>query len=261
MPAYLVWQLSREWVQQALWIRGRKQYDCMAEKNGQYRFNTILPGPDHSAGLPGHIVCEPLTRTDVETVARLYTDIFLTDEPATRRYAPDPAFFLHHARFYVRYLVKSHLSFIARDRRTGEIPGFIFCIDLTDDPAGDGPEMTEFVNHFRELVALIDELEDRHIDRNRIAPGSVLHVYQIGVHRHYRGAGIAGMMIRQVLTHAKERGFRQVIADCTGPVSHSAFGQCGFYKAGSISYDAFSINGSHFFSGLEGGISLMVRNR
>jgi ribosomal protein S18 acetylase RimI-like enzyme len=219
--------------------------------------------PDPNPPAPSS--CQPiftlLAESDVEEVSRLYTEVFLADEPTTRRHAPDPAFFLHHARFYARFLLKNPLSFIARDERTGTIAGFIFCVDLTDDPGEDGPEMAEFLTHFGELVALIDELEAQHLDRNGIGRGSVLHVFQIGVSRHYRGRGLAQALIRRVLAHAGERGFRQVVADCTGPASRSAFARCGFYEAGSVSYNAFRMNDDRFFAGIDGGISLMVKER
>jgi hypothetical protein len=51
-----------------------------------------------------------------------------------------------------------------------------------------------------------------------------------------------------------------VVADCTHPGSRRSFEQCGFHEAGSLSYDAFSLDGVRFFAGLEGGISLMVRD-
>ena len=44
--------------------------------------------------------------------------------------------------------------------------------------------MVELLAYFREVVTMIDDLEDRYLDRDAIAPGSVLHIFQIGVSRH-----------------------------------------------------------------------------
>lgn len=212
-----------------------------------------------SADHPRSPVYLPLKPADVEEAARLYTDVFIADEPTTHRYAPDPEIFLPYARRYTEFLARKELSYIARDGRTGEIAGFIFCLDLTGDLAAEGAKMAEFLAHFRETVEMIDELEEQYIDRDKIAAGTVLHIYQIGVARPYRGCGMAQAMIRRALISARRRGFSRAVADCTGPISRRAFERCGFVQAGILPYDSFSKNGVAFFSGIDGGISLMVR--
>lgn len=199
-----------------------------------------------------------LTAADGEAAARLYTRVFLEDEPTSCRHALDPARFLPYARVYVRWLTGKDLSFLAKDAITGELLGFIFCFDFTDDPGQESPELQEFILHFREAVAMIDELESRHICRETVRPGSVLHIFQIGVDRKARRVGTAGAMIRRALIHAGERGFRQSVADCTGTGSQRVFGQSGFSQKGFSSYESFSMDGSCFFTGLAGGIPLMV---
>ncbi len=220
------------------------------------------PHQDHGqcGELPAPLIIVPLTEPDVEQAARLYTEVFLADEPTSHRHALDPALFLPYARFYVRSLVRKDLSFIARDERTKETLGFVFCFDLKDNPEDEGEAMVAFLAHFREAVAMINELEDRHLNRKEIDAGSVLHVFQMGVHRKLRGNGIAQAMIHRVIAHARKRGFQKVIADCTSPASQRTFEQCGFNEVGFSPYEAFSMNGVRFFAGLEGGISLMVKD-
>jgi len=216
--------------------------------------------PDPRSSLMSQPVCFPLTESDVESAARLYTEVFLTDEPTSHRHALDPALFLPYARFYINSLVRKDLSFLSRHETTNELAGFIFSFDLTDDPENEGAVMVEFIAHFKEAVAMIHELEDRHLNREEIKAGSVLHIFQIGVSRQFRETGIARAMIQRVLAHAWQRGFRQVIADCTSPDSKRVFEQCGFSEMDFSPYEAFSINGIRFFAGLDGGISLMVKN-
>ena len=232
----------------------------MAGKTGHSGNGIHVPDPEPGLFFARPPVCVPLTESDVESAARLYTEVFLADEPTSHRYALDPALFPPYARFYIRSLVRKDLSFLIRDETTNELTGFIFCFDLTDDPENESAVMAEFIAHFKEAVAMIHELEDRHINLEEIKAGSVLHIFQIGVRRPYRKAGIARAMIRRVLAHARERGLRQVIADCTSPVSKRVFEQCGFSELGFYPYEAFSMNGVRFFAGLPGGISLMVKN-
>jgi ribosomal protein S18 acetylase RimI-like enzyme len=229
----------------------------MAEPVERFGNDTLSPDPDPSPRYRSAVV--PLTEPDVEHAARLYTDVFLADEPTTRRAAPVPVFFLPHAQFYVRSLVRKDLSFLVRDEATNDLAGFIFCLDLTDDPEREGPPMVEFLAHFPEIIAMMDELEARHLCREDVCPGTVLHIIQIGVAKTKRGSGIAQAMIHRVVAHARKRGYKKVIADCTSSSSQRAFEQCGFFKKGFISYDSFTFNGVRFFAGLDGGISLMVR--
>lgn len=218
------------------------------------------PAPEQSATSLRRQVCHPLTLPDADHAARLYTDVFLADEPTTHRHALDPSSFLHYAELYVRVLVGKELSFMVRDMETGEPAGFIFCLDLTDDPEQEGPGMVTFLSYFREAIIMIQELEDRHFNLAEIPTGSILHIFQIGVGRNFRGNGIARMMIRRVENHARERGFSRIVADCTSFASKRAFEQCGFKETGYYPYDEFCMNGVRFFEGLDRGISLMVRD-
>ena len=232
----------------------------MTGKTGHSGNSIPVPDPEPGSSFAWQPVCVPLTESDVDSAARLYMEVFLADEPTSHRHALDPALFLPYARFYVRSLVRKDLSFLIRDETTKELAGFIFCFDMTDDPEKESAVMAEFIAHFKEAVAMIHELEDRHINLEEITTGSVLHIFQIGVSRRYREKGIAQAMIRRVLAHAQERGFRQVIADCTNLASKKAFERCGFLEMGFYPYETFSMNGVRFFAGLPGGISLMVKN-
>jgi len=226
-------------------------------RSAHTRAGPKLPGaPLH----PVSLSIVPLVNADSEAGAELYTRVFLDDEPTTRCHGLAPARFLPFARCYVRWLVKEDLSFVAKDERTGEVLGFIFCFDFRDDPAQDSPMLREFLQQFRHAIAMIDELEARHIRRDEIEPGSMLHIFQIGVDRKGRRRGIARALLNRVLSHANERGFLQMVADCTNPASRQLFEACGFSEAGFSSYESFSIDGRCVFAGLEGGISLMTRD-
>jgi len=220
------------------------------------------PRPDRGPGAfsSPRFACLPLTGSDADEAARLYTEVFLTDEPTSVRRAPDPVMFLHYARLYAGLLAGKNLSFVMRDEGAGSLAGFIFCVDLTLDPKNEGEWMPAFLAHFPEAVAMITELEERHLNIAETSPGSVLHVYQIGVGRKYRGLGVAQALIRRVLEHARERGFRQAVADCTNPASRRSFERCGFHETGFSPYAGFSMHGVRFFAALEGGISLMIRD-
>jgi GNAT superfamily N-acetyltransferase len=223
--------------------------------DGIPRKNPVLPGLSRDRFTIG-----PLTESDVEEATRLYIEVFLADEPTSRRISPDPVSLLSSARWYVRSLAGKDLSLVARDEKTHEIAGILFCFDMTDDFGSERDRFALYLSHFREAVAMIDELEDRYIDRTSVLPGTVLHVFQGAVGRRYRKNGIFRALICRMVCHARERGFIRIVCDSTNPVSRRGVEACGFSERGFSSYDTFFINGKRFFEGLEGGISLMVRD-
>ena len=201
-----------------------------------------------------------LTSSDIGKVTGLYIDVFLADEPTSRVNVSDRIAASQDARAYVLALAENGLSFIARDVEAGGIAGFIFCSDLPDDPTSEARLMAGLSRHFPETVSMLDELEDMYLKRSGVAPGCVLHIYQICVGRSYRGQGIATALIRQVIGHARKLGYRQVVAECTSAQSRRIFERCGFFERGYLAFDAFSYNGVCVFQELDGGISLMVKD-
>ena len=217
----------------------------------------------HAKGSATRPVIVPLAEPDVQAAARLYTEVFRADEPTSCRHVMEPALFFHYAQFYLRSMVTKDLSFIARDEKTRDIAGFIFCFDqadLNEAYTNESPEVLAFLEHFREDIAMISELEEHTLHTSTASRGMLFHIFHIGVSRKYRNMGVAGSLIRQAVAHAQNRGFRQVITDCTSPASRRVFEQFGFYEAGHFAYESFSMNGKRFFAGLDGGISLMVKD-
>lgn len=232
----------------------------MHDYSGRTTEHRVLESPKNPIRPPSPFTCVPLTVDDCEQTARVYMDVFIRDEPTSRRHAPDPVRFIPYARFYVDFCRRKQLSFIARDQEKNQVIGFILCSDLVTDWDAEGTIMTAFLSHFHETVVAIDELERRFFDLGTIPPGTVMHVFQIGVTREFRGLSVSTTLIRRVLAHAREQGFHQVIADCTSQESCRSFERCGFYEVGRTAYDTISINGTRFFTGLEGGITLMARD-
>ncbi|MBN2735322.1 MAG: GNAT family N-acetyltransferase [Methanomicrobiaceae archaeon] len=220
----------------------------------------LSDSPDAMSRHDPCFVISPLSKESLKDAARIYTYDFLADEPTSKRHAPDLSKVFLYSKMYVSYLLEKDLSFIAADVKTGEIAGFIFCFDLAGDLESKELPFAGLLSFFPDAISMIDELEGRIFDLKKIPPGDILHIFQIGVARNYRGMGISKRMINHVLLHAEKKGFRQIIADCTNPASKAAFEKCGFYEAEFYSYDDFKRNDIRFFEGLKGGISLMVRD-
>lgn len=232
----------------------------MTEHNPEPGLNNHNKDPVPREGLPAGIIILPLAEPDVEEAARLYVEVFLADEPTSHRIAPDPATLLPSAEWYVRSLADRNFSFIARDERSGDLVGFIFCYDLSDDFGQEKARFTALFASFREAIVMIDELENRYPDLSGVSPGSVLHAFQGGVGRKYRRAGVFAALVRQAVSCARDRGFWKIIGDCTSSASQEILEQCGFRVEGFLGYDTFTIDGVRFFDGLPGGITLMVKD-
>jgi len=222
--------------------------------------NEIPLSPRGPGSADGRLVFSPLRESEADEAARIYRDVFLADEPTSQARAPDPARLLNYAGQYTRFLAGKNLSFVARDPETHEIAGFIFCIDITETPGSAGDRVMPLHEDFREVMIMIKELEDRYINPSETARGTMLHIFQIGVDRKYRGRGCAQGLIRRALANARERGFQRALADCTSLASRRTFEQSGFHEVGFSSYESFSLDGVRFFAGLEHGIFLMVRD-
>lgn len=201
-----------------------------------------------------------LTRDTADATAELYTEVFLQDEPMTRRHGIDPRNFLPYAREYLHFCAEQQLSFVAVDKGTHGVTTFVLGSDLATDWRSVGPGMVTLLSFFRESMAILEELESRCPDLSHIRPGMVFHLFQVGARRGYRKQGLVTRLMQCSFVHAKCRGFGKVIADCTGPVSRHICERCGFHCAAFIAYDDFRIDGRAFFYGLPGGISLMVRD-
>lgn len=202
----------------------------------------------------------PLSSIHVHKAAKIYTDIFLSDEPTSIRHNLDPEVFFPYAEAYVQLLVPEELSFVAVDTVTSEMVGFVFCWDFSSDITKKGEKMAGFLEHFKATIALMDMLEEEGGFGDNIPAGSVLHVFQIGVIPQNRRAGVAQSLIQSVLNVGYKKGFQKVIADCTSERSAHTFRSCGFTKTGEIQYETFNSEGDCFFAGLPGEISLMTRN-
>lgn len=201
-----------------------------------------------------------LTHNIADATAELYTRVFLNDEPMTRRHGVAHETFLPYAREYLHLCAEQQLSVISIDTRTSDITAFLLGSDLTVDWQSAGPGMAALLSLFRESMAIIEALESRCPALAQIRPGMVLHLFQAGAHREYRRQGLLTRLMECSLAHAQQRGYVKVIAECTGPVSRHTFEKCGFHCAAYIAYDEFNIEGTEFFSGLPGGISLMIRD-
>ena len=203
---------------------------------------------------------QPLTHVIADATAKLYTDIFLNDEPMTRHHGIEPGKFLPCAREYLYFCAGQGLSFVAVNRANNRVSAFVLGSDITTDLMAVGPGMVSLLSFFRESMEIIEVLESQCPDISDTNPGKVFHIFQIGTHRDYRRRGLVTQLIQMSLAHAKRQGFVKAVAECTGPVSRHTCERCGFVRAANIRYDDFVVNKKRFFSGLPGEISLMVRD-
>jgi len=232
----------------------------MVKGNSSHDIDRAGRQPGLAETCPAHVVITSLSDADVQEAARLCYDVFLYDEPTTRRIAPDPARVFPESVWYVQSLVGRGLSFVAHNEQTHEIAGIVFSFDLTDDFSPEHERFTAFFDNFRPAIAMIDELEARYLDRSWCSPGFVLHAFQGGVRREYRRSGVLTALVDRMIAAARERGFHKIVADCTSPASQQALEKCGFRQVGFLGYDAFFIDGVRYFHGLSGGLSLMVKD-
>lgn len=181
-----------------------------------------VPGPDFPC------VIEPLGPGDVDEATRCYTGIFLEHEPLTATYRVSWSRFYPPARVYVALCAKDSLSFIARDKESGRIAGFIFCSDMSTDWASRDPGMEKLYSLFPEISRVLGSLEHNYKEHYPSGKGEALHVFQAGCLQRLQGRGIAKALVSTAMENALNSGFLYAVAECTSPVSRGLFSSCGF---------------------------------
>jgi len=212
-----------------------------------------VTGPDFP------FVIAPLTGSDAGVATRCYSDVFLNHEPMTRCCSISPELFFPPAQVYVSLCAEDSLSFIARDKISRDLAGFILCSDLSTDWSSRDPRMNDMLLLFPAITSILNRLEQYYRERYPSGPGESFHIFQVGTASGFRQLGVAKALVRTALENARTRGFSHALAECTSPASRGLFYSCGFTVVYELPFLNFSVDGTCYFKDLPGEITLMAR--
>lgn len=200
-----------------------------------------------------------LESDDVEQTAACFADIFLLEEPMTRSLGLSQQQFRIITKKYCQIAAEDGLSFIAREKATEAVIGFLLCIDLIVDPERFGSVDAESLTQAAPSAALIAELEKQFLQKMEFTAGECLHMFYAGVNSQFKGRGIATRLAEKVLENSFAKGYKYAIADCTGPASKKSLEKLGFHEENRIVYANLQLTGPNPFENLDGYCALMVR--
>lgn len=203
---------------------------------------------------------------EVETLLKLYADLFFDREPLTKCLGFSRDRMIAIARSMHTGAdanpISRGLCWMARDHAARRDVGFIAC----DDPAEEGnPQVPDNLTiqekeNISAMMALLEEVRKPVIGRIGSEAGKCLHIAAIGVAPGYEGAGIATDLLQTALDGAIARGFVHAFSECTGIASRKCHEKAGFQNLHCVAVNSFSVNGACPFSSSDIDVCLLWKD-
>jgi ribosomal protein S18 acetylase RimI-like enzyme len=185
---------------------------------------------------------------DIEQTATCISQVFSSFEPMAKALKISFNEFYRFAVPVCQKAADEEISLIAKDRKTGEIVGFIISEDLMTVE----PDPTEGIDHKFECVfSLLSKLEKNYRSSHPVKAGQVLHIFMLGVQAKYTKRQIATTLVRENCKLAKHHNFEIAIAEATSVGSQQIFRNLGFTEEFAIEYKSYKFKGKQIFSSLE----------
>lgn len=194
------------------------------------------------------ILFQKLQPSDIEETATCISQVFSSFEPIAKALKISFNQFYQLAVPVCQKAADEEISLIAKDRKTGEIVGFIISEDFMTSHS-DPYEGID--NKFEAVFYLLSELEENYRSCNHLTAGQVLHIFMLGVQEKYTKRNIATTLVRENLNLAKHHNFEIAIAEATGVGSQQIFRNLGFTEEFAIEYKSYKFKGKQIFSFIE----------
>lgn len=191
---------------------------------------------------------QPIQPIDLEEIARCISQVFSAGEPLSQALNISVNDFDGLVVPLCQKAIDEELSLVAKDRKTGEIMGFILSEEFSpiesDIPHGLDPK-------FEAVFSLLCELDRKYRNSHPVQAGKVLHILMLGVRQQYTQRQIATTLVRENLKLAKARHYERAIAEATAAGSQHLFRKLGFTEKFAIPYSSYPFNGQRIFRSIE----------
>lgn len=200
----------------------------------------------------------PMQAEDVTRAAALVCALFVEHEPTTRALGLDAGVFLPFAEAYCRRAAEDGTGVVAREGAV--LLGVLTCLDLLEDVRERYPELHDarFAAKLPDL-AFVACLEGPYVEEHGLGPGECAHIAQVAVLEEARGRGIATALLEEACRAARRRGYRRIVALCTGPASRRTHEKAGFRVEKTLRYDTYEHEGRRVFAAVPGECALLAR--
>ena len=194
------------------------------------------------------ILFQTMHPSDIEETATCISQVFSSFEPIAKALKISFNEFYRLALPVCQKAADEEISIIAKDRKTGEVVGFI----ISEDFMAINPDSLEGIdNKFESGFSLLSELEENYRSSYPVKAGQILHIFMLGVQEKYTNRHIAKNLVRENLNLAKHHKFEIAIAEATGVGSQHIFRNLGFTEEFAIEYKSYKFKGKQIFSFIE----------
>ncbi|MEG4918090.1 GNAT family N-acetyltransferase [Microcoleus sp. B7-D4] len=189
-----------------------------------------------------------MQHSDIEQTATCISQVFSSCEPMAKALKINFKEFYRFAVPVCQKAADEEISVIAKDKKTGEVVGFI----ISEDFLKVAPDSLEGIDNKFELVfSLLSALEENYRKSNLVKAGQILHIFMLGVQEKYSKRHIATTLVAENLNLAKQFNFEIAIAEATSVGSQKLFGNLGFTTEFSIEYKRYKFKDKHIFSSIK----------
>jgi ribosomal protein S18 acetylase RimI-like enzyme len=191
------------------------------------------------------IVYEILTAKDYEGTVLCAASTFVAGEPMVSVLEIDNKDFLYFSEIFVKKAIADGLSVIAKDAVTGQVVGCMISEDFVTGP----PQGIERVSpSLGPIFQMLGTLDERYKEHHPVKPGEIYHQFMLGVLGSYAGKGIGHQLTVESERLARNKGYKAIMCEVTGPVSQHIFlNQLGYKEVDAIAYHDFVYEGKQVF--------------
>ncbi|KAL9652248.1 hypothetical protein ABK040_011908 [Willaertia magna] len=189
-----------------------------------------------------------LTEEYVEQVAMALAVVFALEEPLAIGTKTSVEAYYPYALGYIERCAKAKLSHIAVEKSTNKAVGFHLCFDSDGwvEPPSDDEGILLHLRFLDDLHAKYEEEQQKlHFGKSSTTTShNVKKIYKIcsaGTYKEYRRLGLAKQMFQEAVKLAKEKGYEQIMVECTGYASQRLYEKLGFRELTRLYYENYEI--------------------
>ena len=185
-------------------------------------------------------------RTDLGEMADLLASVFSRFDPPAIAAGLSFDDVRELVRHYGQRVPDDALTVIARSQPSGKLIGAM----LTDDFADPPPKHLEglLAGNFKSIGAILEKLDGQYRKIRQVHPGTILHLFMLGVDPAFGGKGIARNLVQVTLENGRQKGYQRAVTEATGRVSQHIFRSHGFEELFRVPYQEFIFDGERPFS-------------
>jgi len=187
-----------------------------------------------------------LTEEYVQQTALALAMIFSQEEPLSIGTKTTPMAYFPYAFGYAKRCAQAGLSHIAIEKSSSMVVGFHLCSDADEwvEPHSVDEGVLIQLRLLDDLHAVYEEsLQNKHNGKSSAVtePRKTFKICSAGVYAFCRRVGLTKRMFMAALELAKEKGYEQIMVECTGFASQGLYAKIGFKDVARIYYEDYEV--------------------